>query len=371
MSRTPRRILLVLDDCGPGDALRAAGCLRAVRGRHPDARIVLLVSEQAREAFDGSRLFDRVIVSGLYRRGLPPWRRSLHKAREGARLVAALGVRHDLVIVLGWGTSTLDLLGRLVGRRVFGYPNRWPAVLAARMPPYDPDGDPIQQNAALLAAAGIGDRPGAAGSLGNAPDRESAARLLSEHHVRSGADVVVLHPGSDWACQQWSIANWAELATRIVDRYQCVAVWAGLEDEAGYIDEIRARMGTPSISLAGRTSLSELGGLLAIARLCVCVDSAVYELSQEAGVATIALAGPTAARPTMAAGVRPIVLNRTPPALGLRILACQRQFHDGTCHDYSCPMSQLRDLSVEHVFRAVVATGALCSRATAVAAGVR
>src|SRR4029077_3422085 len=126
MTRLPRGILVIADDCGPGDALRSRFAVQALRRAHPDSRLTLVVSEQAAEVFASDPTADRVVTSSLYRRGLEgAGRRRAHKLAELVRLTFAVGVGYDLCVVLNWGTLTLDLLGRVAAREVVGYENRF------------------------------------------------------------------------------------------------------------------------------------------------------------------------------------------------------------------------------------------------------
>ena len=341
--RDLRRILVVLDDIGPGDALRSMFALAAVRKAHPDARITLLVSEAAAQVFEYGSGYDRLVVSHLYRAGLQGrWRNRIHKMGELLRLLPAVGVRHDLVLILNWGTSIVDLLGRLAGGRVVGYENRLGFLLSSRLGAYNVEGDPVEQNGALLKAAGL------------QPVEPSGNPGLPQVTGSEGMEpYAVLHTGSDWACQQWTHDGWAELADRIVDEYGLGIVFTGLGGEAAYIASIQALMGHRSSSVAGRTSITELQDLLRNASLCVSVDSAPFELAQLMGTPVVVLAGPSSARPQMGGLKRPIVLNRTPADLGLRIRVCQRSHSEGHCHDYICPFSQLPFIKVDEVVRAV------------------
>jgi len=343
MGRRVKRILMVLDDIGPGDALRSRFALATVRQAQPEARITLLVSDVAAQVFERGVEYDHLVVSRLYRSGVRGrWRTRIHKVTELLRLLRAVGLRHDLVVILNWGTTALDLLGRLAGGRVVGYENRLSLVLSSRLGAYNVEGDPVQQNRVLLKAAGlpavelIGD-PGLAQTRGS----------------QGVEPYAVLHTGSDWACQQWTHDGWAELADRLVDEYGLSIVFTGLDDEAAYIASIQALMRHRSSSLAGRTNVTDVQDLLRNASLCVSVDSAPYELAQLMGTPVVVVAGPSSARPQMGGLKRPIVVNRTPADLGLRIRVCQRSHSEGHCHDYLCPFSQLPFIKVDEVMRAV------------------
>ena len=151
-----RRVLLVMDDCGAGDALRLGFCVRAVREALPDARLTLVVGEEAAAVYRQSPLADRLIVSRLYGRAHAG---RMSKLLELAKLVLAAGRGHDLVIVLWWGSAMLRLLAWLTGtgRRV-GFGGRFGRLLSSRLGEYDFEGDEVSQNRLLLADAGI---PGA------------------------------------------------------------------------------------------------------------------------------------------------------------------------------------------------------------------
>jgi ADP-heptose:LPS heptosyltransferase len=309
------------------------------------------VSDVAAQIFEHGAEYDHLVVSRLYRAGLrSPWRNRIHKLTEMIRLLGAVGLRHNLVLVLNWGTLTLDLLGRLAGGHVVGYENRLPFLVSSRLGAYDVEGDPVEQNTALLDAAGV-PRAEPAAYVSNV---EPAA--ASEPDWIPQTPYAVLHTGSDWACQQWSPEGWAELGDRLVDEYGMTVVFSGLSGEADYIAGIQARMRRPSTSFAGRTSIAALQHLLMNASLCVSVDSAPYELAQLMGTPVVVLAGPSSARPRMGGARRPIVLNRTPADLGLRIRVCQRAHSDGHCHDYQCPFSQLPFIDIDQVMRAVGAS---------------
>src|SRR5450759_5660736 len=96
-TRRVAKILLILDKCGPGEAIRVAPMLAAVRLAHPAAKIDLLVGEQAYPLFAHDDRFDKVVLSLLYERRhrrLP----RLWAALTACALIARLGLGYDLVI---------------------------------------------------------------------------------------------------------------------------------------------------------------------------------------------------------------------------------------------------------------------------------
>ena len=174
-----------------------------------------------------------------------------------------------------------------------------------------------------------------------------------------GSPFVVLHPGSDWACQQWPVERWAGLADELIESRGLAVALTGSSGEREYVEQIRSRMRSPATSFAGKTSLGEVEALLAHATLCICVDSAVRDLARAAGVETLVLAGhpaTTGAQRTADPLSRLVVLSRTPASLQASIDSCKDGFYRyGQCHDTSCPMSGLRDIAVADVLAAVEA----------------
>jgi heptosyltransferase-3 len=364
-----QRILVVLDDCGPGDALRVHFCLKAIRERYPQASLDLLVGEQAQSIFEGQQLFDRVLVSGLYglRSSSRTWL-AVRKAVLAVRLAFRLRRVYDLAFTFYWGTTLLDLLVRLATRGpAYGYSNAWSALVDGGLGHYRIEAGAIAQAVALVGAAGI-----------TATCPEPVQRPKQNGSPAGAGHVlprlpIVLHAGSDWACQMWPAERWAELADCLHAETRGSIVFTGSAGEAGDVERIRALMRAPSVSLAGQTSVAELGEVLAGAVLCVCVDSLAYELAQSAGTPTVVLAGESRTRPDVAGKGAPIVVNRTSPELRTAILDCKLSHAKaafGGCLDWSCPMAGLRSIGVGEVVAAALARLEATPRVVAGTAGL-
>lgn len=355
--KQPRRILLIFDDCGPGDALCLSFCIQALRKALPDATVDLLVGGHAAPVFEHATGFGRIIVSRLYgsNRGQRPLSAS-RKALEMARLALRLGRGYDMAVTFLWGTTALNVLARWASKRSFGYANRWPQLHTSKLGWYHSDGEPIELAIKLLAAAGISATPDVP-YLRPAEGGSPAAAAL-----RSRSRRVVVHVGSDWACQQWQADRWAAVADHLVSRYGAEVVFTGLADEDEYIEGIRAAMRTKSVSFAGSTTVAQLAELVAGARLCVCVDSMIFELAQAVGTPIVVLAGQSRTQAVVQSPSRPIVVNRTTPELRAAILACKTRVTKaayGACRNYACAMAGLRDIPVQEVIEAVRAQGVL------------
>ncbi len=362
------RILLVLEECGVGDALRASFCLRAVREAYPAKWIVLLVAEETLSVFERCAFVDRIVASRLYAissRSMLLLR--LKKATELIRIVFRVGRSYDLVIILGKGSEFLSLLAWLVGRRHrVGYRQRIPGLLTSKLGRHDPRRNVVTQNLELLRAAGITAGREAPALSWSEDDAAAARRLLEAEGLFGSIRLVVLHPGSDWASQRWLPDRWSQLADSLVARSGVSIVFTGLPRERAAIEAIRGRMQAPSASLAGKTTLHQLAAVLSLARLCICVDSAVFELTQAVGIPAVVLAAATEPD-AVGKGVRPpAIVNRTPPDRRAAIVAEQdvkmkAAWRTGQwfSRDEENAGAGLRDIKVDDVLEAVDRVGGL------------
>lgn len=356
-ARAHQRILVMVAYGHAGDALRVAPYVRTIRERHPSAEIVLLASTHTFPVYEGAGVSDRTVVTRLYEQ--PASARRWHQlwaAGEVLRVLWQLGVGYDQVIIFWWGATLLQVIARIAGWRGqrIGYASRIPWLLTSRLGVF-PGGAPTPQHLRLLQAAGITDATAAPPAMRYTDrDRAWVAALLAEQGLNPEQSLVVLHTGSDWACQQWLPERWAELADEIAGRYNASIVFTGVAGEAEYIEDVRRRMHSPSVSLAGRTSLAQLAALLARARLAICIDSAAFELTQAVGTPAVVLAGPTAPQHVVPGRRLPVIVNPLDSQQKDTMNGC-RAAHDakGGCLDYSCPMAGLRQIAVADALDAV------------------
>lgn len=357
--RRRRRILLVVDRCGLGDAYRVRDLVDAAWRSSAGVSVTLVAGEAAAPALQGLLGVERVVVSRLYAPSARPGAlRRVAMALELVRLRLRLGRRHDDAIVFQWGSPALAFLAWLSARRRHGYRNgpRW--LLTSRLGTYGVGGERAQ-NEALLRLAGLEPPPpGVRPRDWNDAEWHAARALLAEHGV-APQRLVVLHAGSDWACQQWAPARWAEVAGHLWRTQGVHIVLTGDARDRDHLAHIAGLSDAPCVPVAGETTLGMMAALLSMARLCVSVDSAIYELAQRAGVPAVVLAGPTTAEVLPVATAPVVVVNETPAATGARIGRCQQTRRANRCQDWACPLAGLPRIGVPAVLAAIAATGAL------------
>jgi heptosyltransferase-3 len=128
------------------------------------------------------------------------------------------------------------------------------------------------------------------------PGHEAQARvaLLLEQHELAGEEFVHIHPSSRWLFKCWPAEKLAQLIMRLqAAGHRIVLTSAPDARERRYIDDITARLTSPTVSLAGELTLKELAALTAQARVFIGVDSAPMHIAAAMQTPTVALFGPS------------------------------------------------------------------------------
>ena len=289
MSRPPR--ILVLAQGGYADGLRAVPFVRAVRRRHPTARLTVLGYAFLRELWESCPYVDRFLAVGADVILGIGWRARAAKLRRALALAPRLLWRYDILLNLsvqpeGGSAAALGVLARIPTRIGHGGQlqgmNRSPGPADMRVPYED-------RAAALLRLLGIEDPDLSLEAWCSEEDRQRAGRLLVTAGHVPGRPLVVCHAGSDWSCQRWPARRWAELAGRLAARDGALVVLTGTAAEAAHTAEIAAAAQGRAVDLAGRTSFGELCAVLARADLVVTVDTLVAPLARAMGAAVTTL----------------------------------------------------------------------------------
>lgn len=361
-SEAGARILIIADPCSAGESLRIAPYVAMVRKGYPQAFITLVANADALKGLGRLDEIDRVVQSDLYLyRPYPQALARLLQVWTWLSLVWRLGVRYDLVMTFYWGGVLQHALGYVVGRgQRIGYAHypqalsRW--LLTNNLGPFGWKESHPPQHEALLRVAGVEPDAVARPSISYTDeDVETVTRLLRAHDIADGERLITLHPGSDWACQQWLRERWSELADTLVTRYNATIVFTGIASESGYVEDIQKDMQASSVSLVGETTLTQMAALLARSALCVCVDSAIFELTQAVGIPAVVLAGPSRPDTGLFGTFQPTIVRRMSADLAGKISACQTShnaLHELGCWNYECPMSGLREISVADTLKA-------------------
>jgi len=125
---------------------------------------------------------------------------------------------------------------------------------------------------------------------------EKAEELLRSEGVDTGKRTIAVNANASTIAlaRRWPENNFIELVDRIVESGLGQVVLLGAPDEAPYVEGLKSRMKHKDdvISLAGKSSLTELVGVLQKADLLVTNDSGPLHLAGALGTSTVSFFGP-------------------------------------------------------------------------------
>lgn len=344
-----------------GDVLLATPALRALREARPEAHVTALVTPHGAAVLAGSDMVDEVLAfpKGLFD---APWSMARPDALKLAgELFAELRRRHfDAVLLFHhlttlFGTAKHAALCWATGAPVrAGLDNGRGVFLTHRV--RDEGFGAYHEAEYWLKVAGLlgaaeGPRP--LEFVVPEADERWAERVLDEAPFAVSGPLVALHPGSGAfsTARRWPVANFTALARVLQARHAARLVLLGGPGEEGLTRTIRENLPQPALDLAGRTSVAQLGAVLARCALLVANDGGVMHLATAVGTPVVAVFGPSNHR-----AWGPWTAGRSPAEVVRLGLACSPCFYVGHglgLRNGRPPWTCLRELAPELVLAAV------------------
>ena len=276
---------------GYSDRLRAVPFVRAIREANPTASIAILGYEPGRELWEGCPHVDEFVCLGA----APVLGRGrlvqLRKAALAVRTARGRRGHHDIFVNLsvmpaGLFPGLLSVLSGIPKRVGYGGPgagvNVTPGLADMRIP-YE------TRTATLLDHLAIEATDLRLEAWCSAEDRAAVARMLEEQPRGAGGPTVVCHPSSDWSCQMWPAARWAQVIDALASRHRCRVVLSGTAEERAFTDEIVSLSSESVTDLVGRTSHGQLTALVEQADLVLTLDTLIAPLARAMGTEVVTL----------------------------------------------------------------------------------
>lgn len=264
-----------------GDILLTTPLLRALRARHPGARIDFLTKPRFAPLLADNPHLDAVL------------------APDDGESLGALADR----IRAGGYTHRLDLHGSLRTRLLrLRAPGRWRgyrkhrvarALLIRTKRNFYPAGTRSVAERYFEAAAGLDVHPD-----GGPPEfhlaeeaRAGAEALLRASGLDPARGLVALAPGAAHATKRWPLGHWKTLAAELHAAGRPLVVVGGPEDAA--LAEEVAAAAPGAVVAAGRLGLQGTGAVVARAAALISGDTGVMHMATGVGTPVVALFGPT------------------------------------------------------------------------------
>jgi heptosyltransferase II len=269
-----------------GDAILCIPALKAVRERWPQAEISILAKRWVSAIYEGQGLADQLLV--------------LEDAADQVGLLSA--AKFDAAILfqnafhaawLAWRAGIPERIGYARDGRGALLTRAFPVPRAGEIPAHE-----AYYYAELVRRAGwiqmlprIDDI-----RLSVAPAaRDVAEKRMLEAGVRSGgARRVAFGPGAAYGSAKcWPPERFAELADRLIARFDADVILFGAPSERDIAARIAAGMRKRPVNLTGQTSIAELSACFSNCDLFVGNDSGAMHVAAGAGVPVVAIFGST------------------------------------------------------------------------------
>jgi predicted lipopolysaccharide heptosyltransferase III len=176
------------------------------------------------------------------------------------------------------------------------------------------------------------------------PEKEDRAlEVLGKAKVPHDKPIIALHPFSRWGYKEWPIQNYIGLIDHIGSRYPVCFVITGAPEEKHRAAEIVRGSHANVYNLAGRTTISELPGVLKRVSLLIGIDSAAVHIAASVGTPTTTIFGPSSPKNWAPRGKQHQVVSMNLPCVPCRRKGC----------DNSGVSQCLRELGVHEVITSV------------------
>ncbi len=123
---------------------------------------------------------------------------------------------------------------------------------------------------------------------------ERAKEILISEGIPEDLPVIALNPCSRWSYKEWTDSSYAELIDNIYAEFEVNIIITGDSQTKPRAECIIERSGKQAWNLAGKTTISELPGILKSCSLLIGIDSAPVHIAAAVGVPTITIFGPSA-----------------------------------------------------------------------------
>jgi lipopolysaccharide heptosyltransferase II len=169
-------------------------------------------------------------------------------------------------------------------------------------------------------------------------DIEYIDNFLAQNGVKKFDKVIALNPMSRQG-YFWPVVNWAQIIKQLTN-YNYKLILIGDKNSSEIMNDINNYLEIRPISAVGKTTLSELGALLARCNLFITVDSGPMHIASACGTSVVGIFGPTDYR-------------RWGPFWGNHIVV-RKELPCSPCAPYPCNKREcLETITVEEVIEAV------------------
>jgi lipopolysaccharide heptosyltransferase II len=282
--------ILVVTKNWLGDVVFESAALKTLKKNFPDSELVCAAPERCRPVLENYPYVDRVLSfdeKGRERSLFERWARVGEWRREC--------FTHAFIFHRSFSRALGAWLAWIPYRA--GYRTKHRGLLLNHGVPEPPPGfHDADYYLHLLKQLGFKADLGVPYEFYFTPAEEGAVFRLLACQGLASKNYFVFHTGANWEPKRWSGENFLRLAGLLQKEVPISILLTGAKPDVPRIEELIRRgelLGLKICSLAGETTLGELGALFFHARAVVSNDSGPLHIAAGVGAKTVALFGPT------------------------------------------------------------------------------
>lgn len=271
-----------------GDCLLTTPVFTQLKKVMPHANIDAYIYQEATPILEGNPCISEIITVDLK---LKKKNRLAFFFQEIRRFIQIRKKRYDLVINLTEGDRGV-IASILSGAKIrvgFQPKGRWQKKSLTHVVKHTPGlKHTVERNLDALRSIGIFPSQDERQLYFHIPEKAkiSASLLVGKDPF------ILIHPTSRWRFKCWSYEKMRLLVESLIKKKISVVITSGPDaQEVAFAMQIAKDL--PVRVLAGKTSIKELGALIALSKTLICVDSVSLHLASALKAPVIALFGPT------------------------------------------------------------------------------
>jgi heptosyltransferase-1 len=277
--------ILIIKPSAMGDIVMALPAVCCLKDNFPDAQIHWFVRPEFAPLIEGHQCIDKLVI--FQRRKLGKWWYKLSAFAELVRLVKQLRKEKYDIVFDFQGRFRSAIFTRLGGcKKRFG-----PAKTQEFTNPFYTDRIAVSQQSVNLVDYFIDMACSAGAKKTNVrfalqPRKQAVdelEKILSDNQINKD-NYAVFVPGATVEAKRWPVENFAGLANKVSEKYQCGIVVAAVESEKAIAEKLKSLASVPVVNLAGGTNIPQLVALLAQAKFVVSNDTGPAHIAAALGV---------------------------------------------------------------------------------------
>jgi len=270
-----------------GDSILAQPAIASFADSFPEAELWLSAAEWVKDLFPHGGSIAGVLP-------LSP-ANGLQSVRAAARKLRAQSFDIGILLTNSFGSALLFFLAGIPQR--WGYAGDGRRLLltrAVRSVERDVPRHQVHYYLDLVSGLGLKTRPPELLLTVPEEEKDRARRFLEDLGVDARRPVLILSPGAGYGpAKRWPASRFAALASLFQERKEAAVVIIGSAAESDIAAAISSSLNKKPLVLTGKTTLSQLKGLISLAHFFVSNDSGPMHLANALRVPVVGIFGPT------------------------------------------------------------------------------